>query len=267
MIYKELKIEDISISYLDEKRVVNDYRMQNLAKSIQRYGLLSPVIVKPRENGQYELLAGKRRLLACKMLGWEKIPAFIKEDVSEGEEIIISLIENLQRADLAPIKVAEFLNEIKEKVAKEERVAEVLNISKKLVNKYLALLNLDEKFKRELESQIFLTVIDSLAFLAQRFPQPEDQKKIWEYIIGFNPWLQIKVIEECDDDLENLKSICDMKIANSFKVEACGDLEVCPFIPELLRDLIIELIKLAKVKRRFDLSLAAWLKEMESKKE
>lgn len=267
MIYKELKIKDIYLVSSDLKRVVNDVRMRNLTRSIQKYGLLFPVIVRPRQDGRYELLAGKRRLYACKMLGWEKIPALIKEDVTEEEKFAISLAENLQRADLTPMEMARAFNEIKEKVGSEKEGAEVLTVSKNFMKFYLALLNLSPKFQRMLEEKYYLTVVDSLSCLGSKFFSAENQKKIWEHIIGFNPWLQIEIIKECDEELEDLEAICDSKIATFFKVRTCEGLQTCPHVPELLRDLLNNLIELSKVKRKFDLALAAWIKEMESKKE
>ena len=79
-----------------------DSTIEDLAKSINKHGLLNPITVKQvAEN--YELIAGQRRFQACQLLNWESIPAIILPYVNDVEAKIISLIENVHRADLHPL--------------------------------------------------------------------------------------------------------------------------------------------------------------------
>lgn len=82
-------------------------RLQELAASIADNGVLQPIVVRPcpGSKGDYELIAGERRLRAAKQLGIELIPAIIK-DVDDDKMLELSLVENIQREDLNPIEKA-----------------------------------------------------------------------------------------------------------------------------------------------------------------
>ncbi len=73
--------------------------IRELAQSIQQNGLLQPVTVRKSEDGGYELIAGERRTIAFRQLGYEEIPAII-EAYTDEQSIVLTLTENLQRKDL-----------------------------------------------------------------------------------------------------------------------------------------------------------------------
>ena len=79
--------------------------IDKLAKSIEKDGLIEPVVVRKKDNG-YELVVGERRFEAVKRLGWEEIPAVVK-DFADIQMVEIALVENLQRDDLNAIEEAE----------------------------------------------------------------------------------------------------------------------------------------------------------------
>lgn len=85
----------------------NEDKIAELAESIKAIGLLNKVLMRPhpKDSGRFQLVHGERRLRACKKLGWETIPAIIR-DLSDEKLIEINLIENLQREDLNPIDEA-----------------------------------------------------------------------------------------------------------------------------------------------------------------
>ncbi|HBG01707.1 MAG TPA: hypothetical protein DDW87_09065, partial [Firmicutes bacterium] len=68
--------------------------LDELARSIEAYGLLQPILLRQRGNG-FEVIVGERRLRACRDLGWEAIPAIVR-DVQDREAAELALIENLQ---------------------------------------------------------------------------------------------------------------------------------------------------------------------------
>ena len=74
--------------------------LDELAASLQEYGLLQPVVVR-RVNGTYELIAGHRRLAAAKQLGWRQIAAVVRDE-TDDQAYLLTLTENLQRDDLSP---------------------------------------------------------------------------------------------------------------------------------------------------------------------
>jgi ParB family chromosome partitioning protein len=74
--------------------------LDELASSLQEYGLLQPVVVR-RVTNAYELIAGHRRLAAAKQLGWTQIAAVIRDE-TDDQAYLLTLTENLQREDLTP---------------------------------------------------------------------------------------------------------------------------------------------------------------------
>ena len=93
-----LNIREISSNPYQPRSQFEPRALQELADSISQNGLLQPVTVREWENG-YQLIAGERRLMACKMLGMEQIPAIVNR-VDDEKSAVFALIENLQRKDL-----------------------------------------------------------------------------------------------------------------------------------------------------------------------
>ena len=88
--------------------------VDDLANSIREVGLESPVVVQPFSQGafEYRLLAGFRRLTACKQwLGWDEIPAQIRHGLTEEQARLINFTENLERSNLSPVEEAVWLAE------------------------------------------------------------------------------------------------------------------------------------------------------------
>lgn len=77
--------------------------LKSLIKSIRRYGLLQPILLKNISMDVYEIISGERRFRACKLLGYEKIPAIVL-DMNEKDCLCISLMENINRVDLNFLK-------------------------------------------------------------------------------------------------------------------------------------------------------------------
>ena len=82
-------------------KVLDDDRMESLADSIRENGILNPVIVRPDQTGDYEMISGHRRLHAAGIVGMKKIPAIVKE-MSDDEAIISMVDANIQREEILP---------------------------------------------------------------------------------------------------------------------------------------------------------------------
>ena len=105
-------IEDIDIYKIRQSPVyyrstptTSTSNLGELANSISRKGLLQPIIVRTRQDGYFEMVAGNRRLQACKSLGWRKIICHIVE-LDDKQALEVSLIENIHRKSLNPIEEA-----------------------------------------------------------------------------------------------------------------------------------------------------------------
>ena len=82
-------------------RVLDDDRMMETVESVKEYGVLVPIIVRPLEDGQYEIVSGHRRKRACELAGIDEIPVIIR-DLDDDEATIIMVDSNLQRENILP---------------------------------------------------------------------------------------------------------------------------------------------------------------------
>ena len=86
-------------------KVLDDEKMDTLVESIRENGILNPVIVRPDQNGDYEMISGHRRLHAAGIVGLNKVPAIVKE-MSDDEAIIKMVDANIQREEILPSEKA-----------------------------------------------------------------------------------------------------------------------------------------------------------------
>lgn len=126
----------------------NEAHLQNLADSIKINGLAQPILVTPTSlPGEYELVAGERRLRACRINKMSTVPAIVRK-TSEKEKFQLSLIENLQRDDLNPMEEAEaFTRIIKEFAMTQEELGAMIGMGRSKVANTLRLLQLPEYIK------------------------------------------------------------------------------------------------------------------------
>ena len=123
----------------------DDEDLEGLVASIREVGLLQPVVVRRSGDSAYELIAGERRLRAAQQLGLATIPAVMREsdDLTSLQE---ALIENIHRADLGPLELAEAYRELLEELgATQEAVAKRLGVSRPSVANTVRLLQLPVK--------------------------------------------------------------------------------------------------------------------------
>jgi ParB family chromosome partitioning protein len=101
----KLRVDKIKSNPYQPRTKVDEEKLSELSASIKEKGIIQPVVVR-QVGEEFELVAGERRLLAAKRLGWEEIPAVIAGKLSKEDMLELSLIENLQREDLNPIDTA-----------------------------------------------------------------------------------------------------------------------------------------------------------------
>ena len=102
--YVEIPVEEISVNQMQPRKAFDDAALQVLAESIQRFGVLQPVVVRASSGDKpFELVAGERRWRASCLVGKETIPAVIRSS-DEETSLVEALVENLHREDLNPIE-------------------------------------------------------------------------------------------------------------------------------------------------------------------
>ena len=104
-LFSEILVDKISFSPYQARKEFSDEQISQLADSIASEGLMQPIVVRKLSDG-FELIAGERRLRACKKLGLKRIAAFV-QNASDASSAVKGLIENLQRADLNPMEEAQ----------------------------------------------------------------------------------------------------------------------------------------------------------------
>lgn len=116
--------------------------LDELAASIKEHGLLQPLVVTRLDNGDYQLIAGERRLRAAKQAGLNTVPVVIK-DVSEQQQLELALIENIQRADLDPMEEARAYAVLEDQFKlKHDDIARRVGKSRSTISETLGLLKL-----------------------------------------------------------------------------------------------------------------------------
>lgn len=148
----EINIDEIRSNPYQPRRTFDTETLNELAKSIEEYGVVQPVIVKKSIKG-YELIAGERRTKAAKIAGLKVIPAIIK-DFDDQQMMEIALIENIQREDLNPMDEAVSIsNIIKLRGYTQDEFANKFGKSRTYVTNILGLLKLPEDVKKMVEKR------------------------------------------------------------------------------------------------------------------
>jgi ParB family chromosome partitioning protein len=157
----------------------NENKLTELIDSIKEKGVIQPVLVRRSPHG-YELIAGERRLRAAKRLGFEKIPAIVKE-VSDVDMLEISLIENIQREELNPVEEAHaFQRFVTDFSFTQERIAKVLGKDRSTIANTIRLLNLPKKIQDHI-TKGDITFGHAKALLS--LPMETDQLRLAKLII------------------------------------------------------------------------------------
>lgn len=196
--------------------------LSELAESIEKHGLIQPIVVRPTSMGTYQIVAGERRWRACRMAGLDEVPVVIKE-LDDRNYYEIALIENLQREDLNAVEEAQgYKTLIDAYNLTQEQVAESVGKSRSTVTNALRLLNLAPDALNalkngeitagharallsadsdELRSQMLKAALDGasvrqLENMAKSKPKTESQAKTPKFKSGFYSEVEISLKNE-----------------------------------------------------------------------
>ncbi|MFC5711640.1 nucleoid occlusion protein [Thalassorhabdus alkalitolerans] len=187
---KNLPVEDIIPNPYQPRTVFQDEKIKELAQTIRTHGVLQPIVVRVR-NGRFELIAGERRLRAVKSLGWDEIPALIK-DYNDAQTASLALIENLQREGLTAIEEALAYDKLLQiHNLTQESLAQRLGKGQSTVANKLRLLHLPESVQDALMNRL-ITERHARALLALK--DEEKQSKLLSEILEKE--LNVKQTEE-----------------------------------------------------------------------
>lgn len=169
----------------------DDNTIEELAQSIEAYGIIQPLSVRKISESEYELVAGERRLRAAKKLNLKEVPAIIIE-IDDRDSAAIALLENLQREDLNYLEESQaYCNLIKKHNYTQEQLANLIGKKQSTIANKVRLLKLDESIRRMLLENK-LTERHARALL--KLPTIKIQKKILNSVIKKS--LNVKQTEE-----------------------------------------------------------------------
>lgn len=155
-----IEIKKIKPNPLQPRKEFNKKYLKELASSIEKYGILQPLIAKKiqkkvpgGEKVEYQLIAGERRLKAAKMVEMKEVPVII-EEIKREEELPISLVENLQRENLNPLEKANaFKRLIEEFNLTQKEAGKIVGKSREAVSNALRILELPEEIKNSIKKE------------------------------------------------------------------------------------------------------------------
>lgn len=176
----EIDIELIEPNPTQPRTHFNKEELDELAESIQKNGLLQPILVR-KKNDKYEIVAGERRWQACKQLGMKKVPVCVRE-VGDEETIVLALIENIQRTDLNPIEEAYGYRRMMERgKMTQSQVAQAVSKGRSTIANALRLLELPEEAQQLLFEEK-ITAGHARAILS--VPTKEGREKLTEKLVN-----------------------------------------------------------------------------------
>lgn len=139
-----LSINDIEPNRGQPRKTFSEESLSELADSIREHGVLQPLLVRPMPDGSYRLVAGERRFRAARLAGLYEVPVTVRE-MTDEEESVFALIENLQREDLNAVEEAEGIKTLIDTFGfTQEQAAQKLGKSRTAVTNSLRLLNLPD---------------------------------------------------------------------------------------------------------------------------
>jgi ParB family transcriptional regulator, chromosome partitioning protein len=149
---RETPLELIDRNPFQTRSHVDDERLAELAASITANGVVQPVLVRPLANGRFQLIAGERRWRASERAGKQTIPAILRQ-VSDEQAMEITIVENLQRADLNPMEQARAFERLsREFHMTQEQMAQRTGKDRASVANFLRLLKLPAGVQARVEA-------------------------------------------------------------------------------------------------------------------
>ncbi len=146
-----VKISEIEPNRDQPRKEFDSAALAELADSISQHGVLQPLLLRPMIGGGYRIVAGERRWRAARMAGLSEVPAMIRE-MTDAEEMLFALIENLQREDLTPLEEARgYRTLIETQGFTQEEASQAVGKSRPAVTNALRLLNLPQDIQDMLE--------------------------------------------------------------------------------------------------------------------
>jgi ParB family chromosome partitioning protein len=177
---KLVRIDALEANRRQPRRRFDDESIAELARSIERSGILQPILVA-REGDRYRIIAGERRVRAARVAGLQEVPVVVREGIADQDHLLLALVENVQRSDLTALEEAEAYRHLKDDFGMtQEEVAERVGKDRATVANTMRLLKLPASIRQALEEGL-LSAGHARALLA--LSSAADQEKLAKEII------------------------------------------------------------------------------------
>ncbi|NCC24917.1 MAG: ParB/RepB/Spo0J family partition protein [Deltaproteobacteria bacterium] len=178
-----LPLGEITANQAQPRKTWDEEGLRQLAESIKANGVLQPILVRPSDDGKYEIIAGERRWRASRLAEQASIPALIKT-ISNAEAMTLALIENIQREDLTAVEEARAMQRLRDEFGlTQEELSQKLGRSRSAIANALRMLNLPKKILDSVDSgQISAGHARAIVSL----PGADDQERAMSIIIEKN---------------------------------------------------------------------------------
>ncbi|MGX7111978.1 ParB/RepB/Spo0J family partition protein [Gemella cuniculi] len=213
----EIPLEEIKKNPYQPRTIFSEEKLEELKDSIEKNGLLQPIVVKKAVKGYY-IIAGERRFRAFELLKRKTIPAIIKE-LTDEEMMIFSVLENLQREDLSALEEAESYRNLMNKMDfTQEELSKKLGKSRPYIANSLRLLKLPMEIKEKLASgeistahaRTLLALKTKKAMLevcSRVIERKMSVRELEEYVVKITAPKEIKKVKEKDIFIEEQENI------------------------------------------------------------
>jgi ParB family transcriptional regulator, chromosome partitioning protein len=230
-----VKPEMISPNRYQPRKIFDNKKLQELANSLKENGIIQPIIVTKKDDTNYELVAGERRLEAAKLAGFEEIPVIIRS-VSPKEQLQFAIIENVQREDLSPIEEANAYQQLNEEFnLTHAQISDIVGKDRVTITNLIRLLKLPDSIQQmilkkqlspgharailqvaEADQENFAQNIIGNIYSVRRAEQ--EAKLIKEKVVSSKPKIEPVVIPELVSYENDLKKNFDARVKISGKM-------------------------------------------------
>ncbi|WP_082231995.1 nucleoid occlusion protein [Halobacillus massiliensis] len=188
----QVPVDRVQPNRYQPRAIFNEEKINELAQTLHTHGMIQPIVIRRLNEEEYELIAGERRWRAVQTLGWETIPAIIR-DMDDAQTASVALIENLQREELTVIEeAAAYARLLEIHDLTQEGLAQRLGKSQSTVANKLRLLKLPESVQMAVMTKD-ITERHARALIALK-DEPEKQEKLLQEIV--EKQLNVKQTEE-----------------------------------------------------------------------
>jgi len=188
----ELRLWELVDNPYQPRLEYNPKELEELAQTIKENGLLQPISVT-KINNQYTIIAGHRRKRAFELLGKERIPIVLSENISENDLRILATIENLTRVDLSLLEEAKAYSDIIASGIKLKELAQKIGKSESDISRKRKLLKLSEEILKDIRDNASTSDVVALTLLRKIEDEQKQIKTYYEFLQNDRVWLQKEV--------------------------------------------------------------------------